>query len=223
MAPLRKRILTSAVKATILIFGVLTLAGCLQEVPLVSEAKITTGKSLRELRTWVGEQLDAAVAASEVDEGWYDSYWHDVFWSTDRPQDRELLLSALFPGGCGGNGGRIEISLKNMTAEDPLAAAAKVRDFWKSEGWVVSDIRTYAPDTQPYFRADNEYGETLAFQASSEGMTLEVASSCSRGVKTTSWQDDMKRELLASRASQISSGSINEFKDEIERREQSDQ
>jgi len=122
------------VAVIVALVAVVAVSGCLREVPIVSgeTGNRTTNMTLDEQREWVGEQFDAAVAASAVSEGWYDIYWKDVFWSADRPEDRELLLSALFPRDCGA-GGRLDVSLKNVTADDPLAAAEKVRAFWEAE------------------------------------------------------------------------------------------
>ncbi|GAA2189985.1 hypothetical protein GCM10009786_25460 [Leucobacter alluvii] len=163
------------------------LSSCMQEVPIVSSepGNQTTNMTLDEQREWVGEQFDAAIAASGVAEGWYDIYNNDVLWARDRPEDRARTLNSLFPRDCG-SGGRLDESLKNLSADDPLAAAAAVRSFWESEGWAVSDIRSYESD--PYFRADGEDGAQLAFQASKEGMSLEVATACSVNNTVTNWR-----------------------------------
>lgn len=167
--------------------AVMMLSSCMQEVPIVSSepGNQTTNMTLDEQREWVGEQFDAAIAASGVAEGWYDIYNNDVLWARDRPEDRARTLNSLFPRDCG-SGGRLDESLKNLSADDPLAAAAAVRSFWESEGWAVSDIRSYESD--PYFRADGEDGAQLAFQASKEGMSLEVATACSVNNTVTNWQ-----------------------------------
>ncbi|PRI10569.1 hypothetical protein [Leucobacter massiliensis] len=165
----------------------------------------TTNMTLDEQRAWVAEQLDAAVEASGVAEGWFDIYWHDVFWSADRPEDREMILNSLFPDDCG-MGGQLITSLKNQTADDPLGAAARVRGFWESEGWTVSDVRSYGGN--PYFRADREDGAVLAFQASPEGMSMSVESACSVNNTVTNW--DAYLDPVP-----------NEFEQELERRGES--
>ena len=145
----------------------------------------TTNMTLDEQREWVGEQFDAAIAASGVSEGWYDIYNQNVYWAHDRQEDRGRILNSMFPRDCG-SGGRLDESLKNTSAEDSIAAAARVRAFWESEGWAVSNIRSYESD--PYFRADGEDGAQMAFQASPEGMSLEVATACSVHGTVTNWQ-----------------------------------
>ncbi|WP_336661232.1 hypothetical protein [Leucobacter sp. USHLN154] len=173
--------------AATVVAAITMLSSCMQEVPIVSSepGNQTTNMTLDEQREWVGEQFDAAIAASGVAEGWYDIYDKNVLWARDRPEDRTRTLNSLFPRDCG-SGGRLDESLKNMSAEDPLAAAAAVHSFWESEGWAVSDIRSYESD--PYFRADGEDGAQLAFQASKEGMSLEVATACSVNNTVTNWR-----------------------------------
>ena len=176
------------------------LASCTQEVPIVSNEREnpTTNMTLMEQREWVGEQFDAAIAASGVSEGWFDIYDQNVLWAHDRPDDRAMTLNSLFPRDCG-SGGRLIVSLLNTNSEDSIAASQKVRTFWESEGWAVSNIRSYESD--PYFRADSGDGAQLAFMATSDHMSLEVVTACSVHATVTNWQS---RE--------------NEFADELERR-----
>lgn len=188
---------------------VIAVSGCLQEVPIVSRdtGNKTTNMTLEEQREWVGEQFDAAVTASGAAEGWYDIYWKDVFWSADRPEDRELLLGSWFPRKCG-LGGRLDESLKNMTADDPLGAAEKVRAFWESDGWTVTDVWSDPSPAEPHFRADREDGAFMGFQASVDGMSLSVYSACSVNHTVMNWQSYVDDEP-------------NEFEEELERRESS--
>ncbi len=161
------------------------LSSCMQEVPIVSNepGNPTTNMTLEEQRDWVGEQFDAAIAASGVADGWFKSR-PTIPWSK-AAIDRDGVLNMSFPRDCG-LGGRLIVSLKNLSADDPIAAAAKVRAFWESEGWAVSNIRSYESD--PYFRADGEDGAQMAFQASPEGMSLEVVTACSVNNTVTNWQ-----------------------------------
>ncbi|WP_153002138.1 hypothetical protein [Leucobacter chromiiresistens] len=145
----------------------------------------TTNMTLDEQREWVGEQFDAAIEASGVSEGWYDIYDQNVVWADDRPEDRDRTLNSLFPRDCG-SGGRLIVALLNTSSEDPIAASENVRAFWESEGWAVSNIRSYESD--PYFRADGEDGAQLAFMATAEHMSLEVVTACSVHATVTNWQ-----------------------------------
>ncbi len=173
--------------AATVVLAITMLSSCMQEVPIVSNetGNQTTNMTLDEQREWVGEQFDAAITASGAVDGWHSIYDNAVLWAHDRPEDRSRTLNSLFPRDCG-SGGWLDVSLKNLSAEDPLAAAAAVRSFWESEGWAVSDIRSYESD--PYFRADGEDGAQLAFQASKEGMSLEVATACSVNNTVTNWR-----------------------------------
>ena len=144
-------------------------------------------------RAWVAEQFDAAIAASEIPDGWFDLYWQDVFWAEDRPEDRAMLLGGLFPRKCSGLGSKLYVSLLNKdartdpTAADPVKAAAKVRAYWESAGWTVTDLRATPDPRSPHFLGDREDGATLAFRASETGMTLEVGTACSGHSTVVSW------------------------------------
>lgn len=161
--------------------GLLFTAGCVQEKPIVSMPGGTNSMTLEEQREWVAKQLDAAVAASEVPDGWYDTYWRDVYWAQNRPEDREMLMEAWFPNSCGDNAGRLDMSLKNMENADPLAATARVRAFWESEGYPVRDLYATHNDTEPYFIVDFEDGGTFSMQAGATGMTMSVHTACAAG------------------------------------------
>ncbi|WP_153002136.1 hypothetical protein [Leucobacter chromiiresistens] len=164
---------------------VLTMSSCMREVPIVSleSGNETTNMTLSEQREWVGEQFDIAIEASAVEDGWFKTR-RTLPW-TDAPGDRDGILNMLYPRECS-VGGRLVVSLQNRTADDPFAAAEKVRAFWESEGWTVSDIRSYESD--PYFRADREDGAVLAFRASTGRMSLEIETSCSVHGTVTNWQ-----------------------------------
>lgn len=185
--------------------GMLMLMGCIQEKPLVSTSEGTTDMTLDELRGWVAEQLDAAVGASEAPDGWFDIYWKDVFWAEDRLEDRELLISAWTPNDCGSGSGRLDVSIKNQSFEDPLAAAARVKAFWEAEGLPVRDLYETHNDTEPYFIVDFADGGTFSMQAGTEGMSMSVITACSTDGSVANWMDDLDSE--------------NPFRDELERRE----
>ncbi|GAB2565803.1 hypothetical protein [Leucobacter ruminantium] len=187
--------------------GALLVTGCLQEKPIVSMPGGTSNMTLTEQREWVAEQLDAAVAASGVADGWYDIYWQDVYWAEDRPDDRELLFGAWLPNECGGNSGRLDVSLKNMSSEDPLAATARVRAFWEAEELPVRDLYETHNDTEPYFIVDFEDGGTFSMQASSEGMSISAHTACSVNNTVTNWQAHRDDEG-------------NPFQDELDRRDE---
>ncbi len=155
---------------------------------------MTTNETLEEQRAWVAEQFDAVVEASGVSSGWHDIYWQDVFWEEDRPEDRELLLSAFFPGGCDGVAGQLYESLINAdasalpNAEDPIEAAARVRAYWESAGWTVTDLYSPPNPDSPHFLGDRADGAMLAFRASETGMSLEVGTACSGHSTVVNWQ-----------------------------------
>ncbi|MEJ6488266.1 hypothetical protein PQI23_00830 [Leucobacter sp. USCH14] len=189
-----------SVAVAVAAISVVAMASCVQEVPIVSNepGNEITNMTLDEQREWVGEQFDAAIDASGIENGWFKSR-RTLPWS-NTPKDRDGVLGMLHPRDCS-TGGRLIASLQNRSVEvnDPFAAAERVRTFWESEGWVVSDVLSYASD--PYFRADREDGAVLAFRASTIGMSLEVETACSVHATVTNWQS---RE--------------NEFADELERR-----
>ncbi|RGE19473.1 hypothetical protein D1J51_11490 [Leucobacter sp. wl10] len=168
--------------------GAAGLIGCAREAPIVSRGSRTTVMTLDEQRSWVAGQLDLAVRASGVSDGWYDSFDEALLWSAGSTADRERLLNSLLPRGCDGFAGRLSVTLINNDAPDPFAAAGRVRAFWESEGWKVTDIRSYSAGKEPYFRADREGGAELALEAAEGGIALEVASACSAHNTVTSWE-----------------------------------
>lgn len=182
------------------------MSGCVQQVPIISVPRVTNNMTLTEQRDWVSEQLDAAVAASGVPEGWYDIFWHDVFWAEDRPEDRAMLYAAWFPDNCGGGtSGRLSTGLKNMTYEDPPAAAARIRASWEAQDWNVSDMFPGHDGNEPNFVARFEDGGLLEVQAGEVGMSIAAHTGCSTDHTVTNWQ------------AQLDDGG-NPFIDELERR-----
>lgn len=173
---------------TLAIGAVAWLTGCTQEVPIVSKESRATIMTLDEQRIWVGEQFDAAILASEVPDGWRHSSSSEVRWADDYPEDRAKTLNSLLPRGCDGTAGRLDVTLINNDAPDPFAVAERVRVFWESEGWTVADIRDYAPEGDPYFRADREDGAFLSLEAQEGGVALSVRSACSSHNTVTSWE-----------------------------------
>lgn len=188
--------------------GALLVTGCLQEKPIVSMPGGTSNMTLTEQREWVAEQLDAAVLASEVLEGWF---WVggaiEPQWTTNIDEDRSMVLESLLPNECGGNSGRLDVSLKNTSFEDPLAAAARVRAFWEGEGYAVRDLYETHNDIEPYFIVDFEDGAALSMQASAGGMSVEASTACSVNNTVTNWQAHLDDEG-------------NPFQDELDRRDE---
>ena len=185
------------------------LSACLQEVPIVSNNpdNPSTNMTLEEQRQWVETQLDQALTASGAPDGWrWVGGKIEVPW-TERDEDRALVLESLLPEDCG-LGGRLITLLKNQTADDPLGAAARVRTFWESEGWTVTDIWSNPSAAEPSFRADREDGALMGFEASVEGMSLSVYSACSVNNTVTNW--DAYLDPVP-----------NEFEQELERRGES--
>lgn len=165
------------------------LAGC---TPIVSEARVTTNETLDEQREWVAGQLDAVIAVSGQNEGWYDSFFRDHFWTEFSPEEREHFLGGIFPDKCGGGGsGRVSISLRNDSLPDGFAVAERVRELWESEGWVVTDVfADTRPGDDPDFRADREDGAQMSLQADQGGATVSVDAACSVNSTVTNWQQD---------------------------------
>lgn len=159
--------------------GALLLTGCVQERPIVSMPGGTSPMTLEEQRELVEKQFDVAVSASGVSEGWYKTR-RSLPW-TDDPEDRAGILNGLFPNNCGDNAGRLDMSLKNTDAEDPLAATARVREFWESEGHAVRDLYATHNDIEPYFIVDFEDGGSFSMQAGATGMTMSVHTACAAG------------------------------------------
>lgn len=179
------------ISALAFVLGVSVLvAGCVQEVPLVSEPRAMSGDTLDEQLTWVEQQADAAIAAAGVTDGWY---WGgngipEFSW-TDNADGREPVRGSLLPTGCGhSGGGQLYLGLKNVAGlSDPSSVADRVRAFWESEGWTVADV-TPPTDEEQDFRADRPDGALLGFTASTTGMVISVHTSCSVHDTVTNWE-----------------------------------
>lgn len=165
---------------------VIVSAGCAEERPIVTQADMTSDMTMTEQRLWVADRLDAAVSASAAD-GWFDLHWNDVFW----PEDRDALISGLFPDTCGGAGGQIVVTLLNVTAEDARGTTTRVRDYWKSQGATVRDLYDSGDRTDPYFIVDFEDGGSFSMEADDRGMSMTVQTSCSLHRSSANWLADL--------------------------------
>lgn len=180
------------------------LAGCATERPIVSANTQTTNETWEEQRVWVAGELDSAVDASGVPDGWFDLYWTDLFWAIDRPEDKAIILRGLMPHNCVGAGARLTTAVKNFSSDSPLEAAAKIRSSWESRGWVITDIWATPSPGKADFRADNGDGAMLELYATEELISIGVYGACSVNSTMTDWQSHV--------------GETNEFADELERR-----
>ncbi len=195
----------------VLILAVGLLSGCVHEVPLVSnETRIRmSGDTLEEQQAWLGEQADAAIAASGVPEGWHERGYYvedNLDWAADGENRRQILYSKL-PQFCGGTrAGRLDLGLNNdVVLENPLAVADRVRAFWEAEGWVVSEVLPVLEGERD-LRADREDGALLGFTATPDGLLIEIYTSCSADASVTDWMHQ--------------SGRDSEFQDELDAREE---
>ena len=189
--------------------AMVSLMGCVQEVPLVSEPRTTSVETLDEQLAWVEEQADAAIAAAEVPEGWYwgGSGVPEILW-TGENADREPVRGSLLPVSCGGSrAGRLYLGLRNADQRsDSFVVADRVRAFWESEGWTVTDV-TPPTDEEQDFRADRPDGALLGFTAAEDWLVISVHTSCSGHDTVANWEMYL--------------GDPNPFDEELDRREQS--
>lgn len=182
--------ITAAVVAVIVAGAVLLLTGCMKEKPIVSTPTRTTSATLSEQSQWVAERFDAGIAASEVREGWVDPYSDEVLWSPDRPEDRERMMGAWLPDGCGGLGGALNESLHNSSYADPPAAAARVKAFWEQQaGATVRDMYPGSQynDIEPHFIVDFDEGGWFSMRARADMMSISAVTACSTHTTVTKW------------------------------------
>ena len=187
----------------------LGLSACVQEVPLVSESPITSAETLDEQRVWLEQQADAAIAASEIPEGWHQRGHlpeENVPWSALR-EDRDLIIRPIAPIECGGRGtGRLDLGLNNdIAVPDITVVADRMRAAWTAEGWTVSDITDPSPE-EIYLGGDRADGAMLGFRATPDLLLIEIYGTCSAHVSMGS---DFGAPLEA-----------NEFEKELAAREQ---
>lgn len=172
--------MTLGLKFFVAVCVVGVLSSC-QGVPLLSTSGAKTDMNISELRNWAANEADKALAVLNLDGEWYDSLKESTLWG----RDRELLLEEASVSRCGsGNGdlpGRLEITIQNMTfTGDVLRQAEKVRSFWESEGWEVSNVLSEPDSLSPlYFRADREDGALVAIDAASNFIEVSIYSACS--------------------------------------------
>ena len=160
----------------------LGLSACVQEVPLVSESAITSVETLDEQRVWLEQQADAAIAASEIPEGWHQRGHlpeENVPWSA-LPEDRARVIGRLSPIECGGRGtGRLDLGLNNdIAVPDITVVADRMRAAWTAAGWTVSDITDPSPE-RIYLGGDRADGAMLGFKATPEGLLIAIYGTCS--------------------------------------------
>ena len=209
MVVLGKRLRRFAVPLFSSLVLLLGLSACVQEVPLVSESAVTSVETLDEQRAWLEEQADAAIAASEIPEGWYDHGYipeDNVPWSSLR-EDRDLIIRPIAPIECGGRGtGRLDLGLNNdIAVPDITVVADRMRAAWTAEGWTVSDITDPSPE-EIYLGGDRADGAMLGFRATPDLLLIEISGTCSAHVSMGS---DFGAPLEA-----------NEFEKELAAREQ---
>ena len=185
MVVLGKRLRRFAVPLFSSLALLLGLSACVQEVPLVSESAVTSVETLDEQRAWLEEQADAAIAASEIPEGWHQRGHlpeENVPWSA-LPEDRARVIGRLSPIECGGRGtGSLDLGLNNdIAVPDITVVADRMRAAWTAEGWTVSDITDPSPE-EIYLGADRADGAMLGFTATPEGLAIEIYGTCSAHV-----------------------------------------
>ena len=204
MSGLRSR--ATAVAAVVVLAG-LGLSGCLSENPIVTTGRATTNMTLEEVQSWVAWQFDDAVRASGQEDGWKDIYALETPWLLERGPEQLSLINVWLPERCGDLGGRLAEQLRNREARDPLAMAERVRAFWESNGWQVSEVMSKPDPEAPRFRADREDGALLGFAVVPGGVSLEVISACSANNTVVNWQN------------YVESAEENPFEEELEQRE----
>ncbi|WP_461638088.1 hypothetical protein, partial [Leucobacter sp. BZR 635] len=96
--------------------------------------------SLAEQLRWVESELDSAVAASGIREGWFAAFGEiEIPWDNS-PENRVEILGSLLPQHCP-EGGQLVQDLVVLHPAQALTAAAGVRAEWVRAGWAVSDVR----------------------------------------------------------------------------------
>lgn len=169
----------------------LGLSGCTkEEAPMRATDTHYARDTLVEQLVWVEAQLDAAITASEITEGWVAPFGEfAVPWDAS-PQHRVDVLGSLLPQGCG-LGGQLMQDLVVSDAPDPFGAAARVRAAWEAGGWSVSDVYGSAEPSMEYFRADREDGAVMSLDADDTGIILRVRSPCSAHRSVTNPTEDL--------------------------------
>lgn len=163
---------------------VVTLSGCVNTSPVSKDA---WGWETRDvLEAWVVEQTDAAIAASELAEGWRE-IGHDSprSWSADR----DAVIEGIETRSCysGGDVRPHELMLDLVHDDPPHAfeAMARVREYWQSQGWQVGDLvpldDEQSEDVQ-YVVARLEDGSALSIQGTELAVVLSVTSACSADI-----------------------------------------
>lgn len=136
-------------------------------------------KTGQQLRIETIEAMNAAIAASELPEGWGFDYGTDAEqWD---PATEEFI-GALCTTQPGDRGQRFEVDLYHSPDGDPLAFATKMAEFWEGQGYIVSAVGDIdlGPRHATDLRADRRDGSLYAGMSSSTtAFNLSVYSECS--------------------------------------------
>jgi hypothetical protein len=136
-------------------------------------------KTGQQLRAETIDAMNAAIAASELPDGWRFDFRPDAEqWN---PPTEEFIGA-----GCttqpGNDGQRFAVDLFRESDGDPVAFAKKMRDFWESQGYRVSVVGGIDIDDEHTtdLRADRPDGSLYAgVTASTVSFNLSVYSECS--------------------------------------------
>lgn len=162
-----------------------TLLGGCSAKPVVSDSKTWGNATLEEQRNWINQQADTAIEVLGQSDGWWE-FDPSYPW----PQDRESIMEdaptkSCRPNSGGEQPGQLSLRLRNETFTDPFAAAERVKQYWISEGWEVTNVlepgddETATVDRIEYFRADRADGSGLALKAHERLVVLIIDTACS--------------------------------------------
>lgn len=169
----------------------LGLSGCTtEEAPMRETDTHYARDTLVEQLIWVETQLDAAIAVSEITEGWVAPFDEFAIPWDGSPQHRIDVLGSLLPQGCD-LGGQLMQDLVVSDPPDPFGAADRVRSAWEGGGWSVSDVYDSVDPSLQYFRADREDGAVMSLDADDTGIILRVRSPCSAHPSVTNPSQDL--------------------------------
>lgn len=131
-------------------------------------------KTGQQLRTETITEMNAAITASGLPDGWGYGWGPDaILWD---PDTEEFLGSSCSVGS--GNLQLFHVGLNHLPVGDPVAFAHKMGDYWKTQGYAVSTVGQAGGLID--IRVDREDGSLYGgVSASDTVFTLEIYSECS--------------------------------------------
>ncbi|MFC6234563.1 hypothetical protein ACFPZL_05645 [Leucobacter soli] len=184
-----------AVASLLAVWFALGTSACDGGIPVLSERNEVAGRTLQEQQEWAVAQVEAVISVTGTEGLWRGRGETGPRWDEAqlRILDRSRHVSCSSEPGKVNPAGLLVRVRTDPLDEDPYRLAERVREYWATEGWTVSDVygvEDSAAADSALIRADREDGAMLALSASDAGggrlLFLDVQAECSND-PTVAW------------------------------------